>query len=75
MAKKQFKCYMHGENSDSQYYNHENELELDENSENYKKNFHRFNYEVELNMEVDTETYKVQIIGVHGVKLEKPVDC
>ncbi len=30
-------------------------------------------YEVEFNMEVDVETGKTWIIGVNGVKLEKPM--
>jgi len=30
-------------------------------------------YEVEFNMEVDVETGETQILGIAGVKLEKPV--
>jgi len=31
-------------------------------------------YEVEFNMEVDVETGETQILGISGVKLEKPVN-
>ena len=71
--KKQFKVYMHGDSNDGEYYNEECELGLDENSNEYKNNFKRFTYEVQLDVEVDTKTCIPQIIGVKGVKLEKPV--
>lgn len=72
--KKQFKVYLHGDSDDAEYYNEECELGLDKNSKEFKDNFHRFTYEVSLDVEIDTETCKPQIIGIKGVKLEKPVN-
>jgi hypothetical protein len=70
--KKRYNAYVHMDKSEAYYYNEEHALGMDEDSEAFNK-FRYSLYEVELNMEVDTDTGESYIIGIEGVKLEKPV--
>lgn len=64
------KAYLHS-NKESNYDKAE-EFGLDDNKE-FMDNFIYSLYEVELNMEVDVKTGETQILGIAGVKLDKPV--
>lgn len=65
-----YKAYVHSDKESN--YDKAREFGLDNNKEFMDKFIYSL-YEVELNMEVDTKTGEGCILGVNGIKLEKPV--
>lgn len=70
--KKNYKAYLHSRKEDAYEWNVSNQLGFDEESDAFT-NFKYALYEVKLEMEVDMDTGEAWILGIHGVKLEKPV--
>ena len=65
-----YKTYLHSDKESN--YDKAREFGLDNNKE-FIDNFVYSLYEVKLSMEVDTKTGECYILGISGIKLEKPV--
>ncbi len=68
--KLKYTAYLHSEKETN--YNNAKKFGLEDNEEFMNKFIYSL-YEVELDMEVDTKTGESWILGIGGVKLEKPV--
>lgn len=69
-----YKAYMHGDKDDAWEYNETQELGFDTQSDAFGEFVYSL-YEVALDMEVDTDTGEAKILGINGVKLERPVEA